>query len=611
MSYDDDLYQDDFDEQKLASRLDVGLWRALFRYAAAYPGTLWGLGICAALTAVAEVSYPLLTKRVVDQVSETGLTGTSWQALQGTMVLYGLNTLLATAAIGLFIWFGGKIRTHVSHDIRAAGFANLQRLSFDFYDYRPVGWLMARMTSDCERLSNILAWGFLDLVWGLTMMAGIAGAMFVMNVKLALIALSILPLLGWISVRFQRRMLTSARQVRATNARITGSYNEAIMGVLTSKAFVRERANGEEFGELTGAMQRYSVTNHLQSAMYVPIVVTLASLATGLALAVGGGELLGGAIGAGTLIAFMAYTRHFFEPVEELGAWFAEMQMAQASAERILSLINAVPTVRDSAAVDAASATDADRIETVILEDLSFAYDPAEPVLQNINLTVARGQTVAIVGPTGGGKSTLVNLICRFYEPTGGTVRINGRDYRERSQDWLHQRLGIVLQQPHVFSGTIADNIRYGKLDATMADIQAAARTAGAHEFIAGLEQGYASEVGEGGGRLSAGQKQLVSFARAILADPQILVMDEATSSVDTVTETQIQRGLSAVLSGRLAFVIAHRLSTIRDADLILYIADGQIVERGDHHALLARRGAYYDLCQRQQGQEQPMPVSR
>jgi ATP-binding cassette subfamily B protein len=603
MSYDDDLYDDGIDDERRAARLDLRLWRSLFRYAAAYPRTLWGLAGCAVLTAIAEVSYPLLTRAVVDQVSQTGLTLTSWHTLEPIIALYALNTLLATFAIGGFIWFGGKIRTHVSHDIRAAGFANLQRLSFDFYDYRPVGWLMARMTSDCERLSNIMAWGFLDLVWGLTMMVGIAGAMLVMNVKLALIVLAVLPLLAWISVRFQRRMLTSARQVRATNARITGAYNEAIMGMLTSKAFVREAANGDEFGDLTGQMRGHSVANHLQSALYVPIVVTLASLATGIALAVGGLELLAGAISTGTLIAFMAYIRHFFEPVEELGAWFAEMQMAQASAERILSLIETEPTVADTEAVIRASALDNDGIETIELDNLSFAYDPAEPVLRGVNLAVARGQTIAIVGPTGGGKSTLVNLICRFYEPTGGTVRINGRDYRERSLDWLHARLGIVLQQPHVFSGSIADNIRYGNLQATPEQIEAAARVAGAHPFIEAMDDGYASPVGEGGSRLSAGQKQLVSFARAILADPEILVMDEATSSVDTVTEAQIQRGLAAVLTGRLAFVIAHRLSTIRDADLILYVADGQIVERGDHRSLLARRGAYYDLCQRQQTQ--------
>ncbi|MGI9324380.1 MAG: ABC transporter ATP-binding protein [Pseudomonadales bacterium] len=609
-SYDDDSFDDGFDEEALATQLNVGLWRQLFRYAAAYPKTLAGLGCFAVLTAMAEVSYPLITKGVVDEVSNSGISPALWP----WMLAYLGCTLLAGLSIGGFIWLGGKIRTHVSHDIRADGFENLQRLSFDYYDYRPVGWLMARMTSDCERLSNIMAWGFLDLVWGTTMMIGIAGAMLFMNVKLALLVLAILPLLGWISARFQRRILTSARVVRATNSRITGSYNEAIMGVLTSKAFVREQANADEFGGLTGTMHGASVQNLVQAAIYVPIVVTLASLATGLALAVGGSELLGGLISAGTLVAFMAYTRHFFEPVEELGAWFAEMQMAQASAERILSLINAQPSIRDSDSVLAlmrnnttqrdprslvADGGDA-RIDHIELKDVSFAYDPAEPVLKNINLLVRRGETIAIVGPTGGGKSTLVNVICRFYEPSAGQVLINGLDYRARSLDWLHSNLGIVLQQPHVFSGSIADNIRYGRLDATDAEIEQAAKIAGAHSFIGKLENGYRTEVGEGGSRLSAGQKQLVSFARAVLADPQIMVMDEATSSVDTETEQQIQRGLAAVLSGRIAFIIAHRLSTVRNADRIVVITDGAIQETGSHEELIKLRGHYFELYRRQ-----------
>ncbi|MFK7914271.1 MAG: ABC transporter ATP-binding protein [Pseudomonadales bacterium] len=616
-AFDDDNYDDGFDDEAIAARMNLDLWRQLFSYAAAYPKTLAGLGGFAVLTALAEVSYPLITKAVVDQVSATGIDATLWP----WMLAYLGCTLLAGVSIGGFIWLGGKIRTHVSHDIRADGFKNLQKLSFDYYDYRPVGWLMARMTSDCERLSNIMAWGFLDLVWGTTMMIGIACAMLIMNAKLGLVVLAILPLLGWISARFQRRILASARTVRATNSRITGSYNEAIMGVLTSKAFVRERANADEFGDLTGTMHGASVRNLVQAAIYVPIVVTLASLATGLALALGGNDLLGGIMTAGTLVAFMAYTSHFFEPVEELGAWFAEMQMAQASAERILSLINAQPSIADSQSVQqmmrgvaqrAASAPGAAPqakqtldggeaiIEQIELRSVRFAYDPAEPVLKNIDLQVRRGETVAIVGPTGGGKSTLVNLICRFYEPTDGQVLINGLDYRARSLDWLHSNLGIVLQQPHVFSGSIAQNIRYGKLDATDAQIEAAARTAGAHAFISALPQGYSNEVGEGGSRLSAGQKQLVSFARAILADPQIMVMDEATSSVDTETEQQIQQGIAAVLENRISFIIAHRLSTVRNADRIVVIADGAIVEAGDHQTLIAARGHYFDLYRRQ-----------
>lgn len=613
-NYDDENFDDGFNDEALAARLNIDLWKKLFAYARQYPRELGWLAIFAVMTALMEVAYPLLTKGVIDEVERFGASA--------NLIPFGLAYLAATVciafSIGGFILMAGKLRTHISHDIRRDGFENLQRLSFSFYDYRPVGWLMARMTSDSERLSNILAWGFLDLVWGSTMMAGIAIAMFVMSPKLALVVLSVIPLLAWISARFQKRILKSARQVRATNSRITGSFNEAIMGVLTSKAFVREDPNLQEFQGLTNRMYDASVMNLTQGAIYLPIVITLASLSTGLALAIGGIDLFAGAIQAGTLIAFMAYTRHFFDPIEQLGHWFAEMQMAQASAERILSLIEAEPAIQDRddvldaiaaqkdapprkrVAVDGGSAN----IEHIELTNLSFAYTSERPVLDNINLRVNKGETLAIVGPTGGGKSTLVNVICRFYEPTRGQVLIDGVDYRNRSLHWLQSNLGMVLQSAHVFSGSIMDNIRYGKLTATDEEVREAARLAGADPFIEHLEGGYAADVGEGGNRLSAGQKQLLSFARAILADPQILVMDEATSSVDTETEQLIQQGMTNILAGRIAFIIAHRLSTIKNADRIAVIAGGRLTEYGPHAELMAKQGLYYELYRQQSLQE-------
>lgn len=463
------------------------------------------------------------------------------------------------------------------------------------------------------------------------MMLGIAVAMLIMSPKLAIAVLAIIPLLGWVSSKFQKRILGSAREVRRTNSRITAAYNEGIMGVLTSKAFVREQDNQHDFQSLTGRMYDSSVQNMTQAAIYVPIVLTLASLATGLTLALGGFDLLGGVITAGTLVAFMAYARTFFDPVEQLGRWFAEMQMAQASAERILSLIDAIPTIKDSDDVHAAIAIQSQapqrqnvamdggsaHIESIELKDVSFAYDGRTPVLGDVNLRVARGETIAIVGPTGGGKSTLVSLICRFYEPTSGQVRIDGVDYRKRSLEWLQSNIGMVLQNAHVFSGSILENIRFGRLEATDEEVIGAAKLAGAHDFVMEMEKQYATETGEGGSRLSAGQKQLVSFARAILADPQILVMDEATSSVDTETERRIQRGLVHVLEGRIAFVIAHRLSTIRNATRIVVVEGGRITESGTHAELMTARGHYYDLYRQQSMQEatkaldtfQPLPA--
>ncbi len=602
------MYEEDtadgFDELALARGPRFALWRKLFAYALPYRGDLLRLCLFAVCTAGAEVAFPLITRAVVDAV---GARRAAVNLLPYVAAYLACTALLA-GSIAAFIWAGGKIRTSVSHDIRRQAFGNLQRLSFEFFDHRPVGWLIARMTSDCDRLSNILTWAFLDTVWGTTMMLGIAVAMLVMNPKLAFAVLAIMPVLAWVSGRFQKRILKSAREVRRTNSRITAAYNEGITGVLTSKAFVREADNVDEFGHLTGHMYAASVLNLTQAATYVPIVLTIASLATGLTLALGGFDLLSGAISAGTLVAFMAYARTFFDPVEQLGRWFAEMQMAQASAERILSLIEAVPTIEDGPNVDARAVPA--RIEKIELRDVRFAYDPANPVLRGISLTASRGETIAIVGPTGGGKSTLVNLICRFYEPSTGRVLVDGVDYRRRPLAWLQSKIGVVLQNAHVFSGTIRENIRFGRLEARDDEVVAAAKIAGAHEFIMGLERGYETEAGEAGNRLSAGQKQLISFARALLADPQILVMDEATSSVDTETERQIQRGLARVLEGRIAFVIAHRLSTIRNATRIVVVEDGVITESGTHAELMARQGHYFELYRQQSLRERRLAVT-
>ena len=438
--------------------------------------------------------------------------------------------------------------------------------------------------------------------------------MLVMHWQLALLVMAILPFVAWVSAKFRKRILGSARLVRRTNSRITGTYNESIMGVVTSKAFVREDANARDFAQLTETMYRASVRNMILAAVYMPLVVILAAVAVNLALGVGGGYMLLGALGAGTLIAFMMLAREFFNPITELASWFAEMQMAQAAAERVLSLIDAKPEIEDSEVVrarlaeyanaprpsDVAADGGAARIGELRLADVSFAYDPEKPILKHIDLVAKMGDTIAIVGPTGGGKSTLVNVVCRFYEPTAGRVLIDGVDYRERSLHWLQSNLGMVLQNAHVFSGSIRENIRYGRLEATDQEVEWCAKLAGAHDFILDMEDGYDTEVGEAGGRLSAGQKQLVSFARAILAEPQILVMDEATSSVDTETELKIQQGLKFVLQGRISFVIAHRLSTIRNATRIVVVDGGRIVETGDHAELIAQDGHYAALYRQQ-----------
>jgi ATP-binding cassette subfamily B protein len=460
------------------------------------------------------------------------------------------------------------------------------------------------MTSDSQRLGETISWGLVDMVWGGTMMLAIACVMLVLNARLALIALSVVPILVVASMYFQKRILESHRDVRKTNSKISGAYNEGIMGAKTTKTLVREEANLREFSSLTARMRSSSVRTAVFSSLYLPIVLSLGSIGTGLVLWRGGESVAVGAMSYGTHVAFLAYTVQFFEPVRELARVLAELQSAQASAERVLSMIETEPEVKDTdAVVDRFGDSFVPKREAwpqaagaIEFRDVGFRYKEGERVLDHFNLSVAPGEVVALVGETGSGKSTIVNLACRFYEPTEGAILIDGVDYRERSLLWHYSHLGYVLQAPHLFSGSVAENIRYGRLEATDEEVREAARLVNAEQFIERMEKGYDSEVGEGGSLLSTGEKQLISFARAILANPVFFVFDEATSSVDTETERLIQDAIQTVLRNRTSFIIAHRLSTIRAADRILVIERGAIRESGSHHELLTQRGKYYEL---------------
>jgi len=594
-------------EEEYEGRLNLRLWRDIFRHGRRHRRYMLGLVIAAALTAAADVSFTLVTRLMINEAEARGAAARWWP---GALMYSGLVVAFA-ACIWLFIWMGGRLSTGVAHDIRKKGFDRLQELSFSFYDRRPVGWLVTRLTSDCDRLSRIIAWGVLDFIWGTFLLVGVSAIMLVVDWRLGLLVLAVVPPLVWISLVFQKRILRVSRVVRKTNSNITASYNEAISGVRTTKTLVRERENLAEFEGLTEQMNRSSVHSAVLSAVYLPIVITLGSVGGAVALWKGGADVIGGRIQLGDLYLFISYSAWFFMPIQQLARLFSDMQQAQAAAERVIGLLNTEPEIADSPEVVEAVARHRaggaggdglaadglpDRIETIEFRNVDFAYKEGQPVLEGLDLRVRAGQTIALAGPTGGGKTTIVGLLCRFYEPTGGEVLINGVDYRKRSLHWLQSNLGIVLQTPHLFSGAVRENIRYGRLDATDGETEQAARLAGAHAFITAMEDGYDTDVGQGGNKLSTGQKQLVSLARAVLADPQVFIMDEATSSVDTQTEQLIQAGIETILGGRISFVIAHRLSTIRSADRILVIEGGRIVEDGTHAELIARRGRYYEL---------------
>ena len=612
---------DHWEDDAYKGRLDFALWRRIALHAHPYRRPLAGLAFSGLVIAAVDVLFPFVTGRVIDVASERGLTPELYR--YGAM--YALLIVTFAACVWWFIALAGQVATGVAYDLRCKAFGRLQELSFSYFDVRPVGWLVTRLTSDCTKVSSLMPWFMLDLVWGTLTITGISVAMLLLDARLAVAVLAIVPPLAAVSVFFQRRLLESSRQVRRTNSQITANYNECIQGVRTTKTLVRESANLGEFQKQSTSMERSSMRNALQSAVYLPTVIVLGSFGVGLALWQGGVELQRDTgLTLGTLVAFMQYAGLLALPIQELARRFTELQSAQAAAERVQDLLDTEPEIRDSAsvlrAIEAHRSTSPEkvgpgwysdggtiRIETMELRDVVFRYADAETVLDGFNLTVHAGQTVALVGPTGGGKTTIVNLVARFYEVTDGAVLINGTDVRERSLAWLQSSLGVVLQTPHLFSGSIRENIRYADLDATDEQVAAAARLSGAHGFIAELDNGYETPVGERGTRLSTGQRQLISLARAILADPQIFIMDEATSSVDTETERLIQSGIEAVLKDRIAFVIAHRLSTIRKAHVILVIEGGRIVERGTHKQLIARRGKYHALYTKQYQRERSM----
>ncbi|MBQ4592983.1 MAG: ABC transporter ATP-binding protein [Clostridia bacterium] len=510
-------------------------------------------------------------------------------------------------------FMASKIEMYIGRDLKKKTFDHLQTLSFSYFNRNSVGYVHARVMSDTGRIGTLVSWYLMDCVWNITYMVGALAVMLRTNWKLTLIVLIVIPIVTTIVALMQKKLTDANRRIREMNSKITGSFNEGITGAKTVKTLVTEDKMLRRFTGETEEMKKISVSE----ARYRGILWTSLTAASYIALALvlhrGGVLNVDGVMALGTLSLFMSYSMGIMQPIRWIVSSLSQLITVQVNIERLTGLLETESDVADSAEVIAKYG---DMFEPkrenweelqgdIEFENVSFKYpDGDEYVLRDFSLKIPHGTNVAIVGETGAGKSTLVNLVCRFFEPTSGRLLIDGRDARERSQLWLHSNIGYVLQTPHLFSGTIRDNLKYGAPDATDEEIMAALETVSAAGIIEKSEKGLDTEVGEGGDLLSTGEKQLLSFARAILCQPKILVLDEATSSIDTFTEQLIQNAIEKVIAGRTTFMIAHRLSTVRNADIILVVRDGVIVESGTHKELIAKRGYYYSLYTRQYERE-------
>ena len=578
----------EFEEEDFSTQFNG---RTLLRIlGTAKPHWRWLVGFLIAVTVISIIdSYTtFISKRIVDEA----IVPRDKQALLDLVVLYGSLILISAAAIFSFTYLTSLLGERIQYDLRQKTFNHLQELSLTYYDRTPVGWIMSRVTSDAARVAELVTWGMLDITQGIMIIGSSIVFMLIINWRLTLIVITIIPVLLIVSQKFNKFIITEYRKVRKLNSKITASYNENISGVRVIKALGREQKNLEEFSQLSGNMYNAGFRAAWLSALFLPIIQIISALALSGVAWYGGIQAELGGLTIGGIQAFISYIMYMLWPIEEMAYVYAEMQQAIASAERIFSLIDSLPEIADRPGAYDPGSLRAD----IQFENVNFYYQEQKPILQDFSLTIKQGETIALVGPTGSGKSTIVNLLCRFYEPQKGRILFGGQDYTEFSLHAIQSRIGMVLQTPHLFSGTIRENIRYGRLGTSNNEVEEAAIIAGAHEFILELEQGYEAPVGEGGNLLSVGQKQLISLARAVLAQPEIFIMDEATSSVDTITESQIQKGMQALSRDRTSFIIAHRLSTIKNADRIVVISDGQIIEIGSHTELLRKRGHYHQL---------------
>ena len=582
----------ELEEEEYTSNLTAPVFNRIVGLMKPHMNWVIGFFITIALTSCGDAYFTYLNKEMVD----TGISLGNPAAVMHIAMIYGSLILCQAVTVFSFVYLAGVLGERIQYDLRKMMFNHLQELSLSYYSQNAVGRLIARVTSDSGRVADLMTWGVVDTTWAFMNITTSLIFMAIINWKLALIVSVIIPVMMIIAVQFRKKILVEFRNSRRANSKITGAYNENIQGVRVVKALQREDENLREFQVLTDTMYRASYRAAWLSALFLPTVQIIAAVALGVIVWYSGDQILVGAMTIGGINAFVSYLTFMMWPVQDLARVYAEMQHSIASAEKIFKLLDTPPEVHDRP--DAVSAKTI--LGEIEFDHVDFYYEDRNPVLTDFTLKVNAGETIALVGPTGGGKSTIVNLLCCFYEPCKGSIYIHGHDYTEYTMESIHSRIGIVLQTPHLFSGTVRQNIRYGRLGASDAEIEAAAKIAGAHDFIVMLEKSYDQNVGEGGNLLSVGQKQLISLARAVLAKPELFIMDEATSSVDTLTEALIQRGMEALMKGRTSFVVAHRLSTIRRADRIIMIEGGRIAEQGTHAELLRKRGHYYRLYTQQ-----------
>ena len=590
-----------FDEKEYTKSFDWSIWRRLAPFVRPFRRDFVGMLVFNGLCALVDVAIPLFQRYAIRNFIQAD----SLRGIVPFSLVYLLVILLQALSVVAFARNSMTIEMNMGRDMRRTLFHHLQTLSFSFYNVTPVGYLLTRVMSDTNRIAGMVAWNLTDILWALFYVLGTFAAMLILNWRLALVVIVIVPVMAVLTGYFQNRILRWNRKVRKLNSRITGSFNEGITGAKTTKTLGTEEQTVRTFRALTQEMHNAGIGAARLNAIYIPLVLFASTMAVAIVLLRGGYMVSGGLLELATLSTFTTYAVGIFEPIQMTAANIAEFISLQASIERVTDLMDKVPQIQDSPEVvekyGDAFHPKRENWEPIRGEiefrDVTFRYpDGGDNVLEHFSLHIPQGATVAIVGETGAGKSTLVNLACRFFEPTEGQILIDGVDYRQRSQLWLHSNIGYVLQDPHLFSGTVRENIRYGNLDATDEEVEAAAALANADDFIRRLPQGYDTMLTGNGANLSQGQRQLLAIARAAVADPPVMILDEATSSIDTRTEAIVQQGMDSLMYGRTVFVIAHRLSTVRNSNAIMVLDHGRIVERGDHDDLIRQHGLYYQL---------------